>query len=145
METLELIPVGLNDQATFTVEGRHTAAAVGSGPRLSQDGSLEVLATPSLIAFMERLAFNLLESRLPEGASSVGVLVQVSHLVATPLGGRLRVRCEVTVVEGRRVTFKVQAWDDGELVGEGVHQRVIIDRARFSERLQARQESARST
>ena len=107
METMELISVGLNDRGTFTVEAQHTAAAVGSGPRLSQDGSLEVLATPSLIAFMERLAFRLLESRLPGGASSVGVLVQVNHLAATPLGGRLQVLCEVTAVEGRRVTFKV--------------------------------------
>ena len=135
-----LIEVGLVGEADFEVEKAHTAAQVGSGPALSQDGALEVLSTPSLIAFMERVSFRMLAERLPVDHTSVGVSVQVNHKAPTLVGKEVRVRAGVSAVEGRRVTLQLQAWDDQELVGEGTHQRVIVDRDGFLQRLLAKRD-----
>jgi fluoroacetyl-CoA thioesterase len=135
MELVGLIEVGMVGEEFFQVEMAHTAAQVGSGPALSQDGALEVMSTPSLIAFMERVSFRMLEARLPDDLTSVGVSVQVSHKAPTLVGEKVRLRAEVSAVEGRRVALQLQAWDELELVGEGTHQRVIIDRESFIQRL----------
>ncbi len=140
MELSGLIEVGLVREDTFEVEMAHSAAQVGSGPALSQDGSLEVLSTPGLIAFMERVSFRMLHERLPDDLTSVGVSVQVSHKAPTLVGGNVRVRAEVGAVEGRWVTLLLQAWDAQELVGEGTHQRVVIDRYGFIQRLHAKRD-----
>lgn len=129
MEVLETVRPGMSEESVFHVAEDATAAQVGSG-------ALDVLATPSMIAFMERLSFELLERHLPDGNSSVGVLVNVRHLAPTPLGGDVRVRCEVLEVDGRAVTFAVHAWDAYEKVGEGRHQRIVIDKARFMNRVE---------
>src|SRR4030042_7146217 len=116
MDLSGLIEVGLVGEADFEVEMAHTAAQVGSGPALSQDGTLEVLSTPSLIAFMERVSFRMLEARLPDDLTSVGVSVQVSHKAPTLVGEKIRLRAEVSAVEGRRVTLQLQGGDDLRLV-----------------------------
>jgi fluoroacetyl-CoA thioesterase len=134
MENPEPIQIGMQYEKSFQVEERHTAAHVGSG-------DLSVLATPSMIAFMEDVARDLLAQHLPPGDSSVGVLVDVRHLAATPMGQPVRVACQVTEIDGRRVTFNVEAWDALERVGEGRHQRVIIDAARFLARLDAKRQN----
>lgn len=131
MELSDKIQPGLSDEATFTVEELHTAAHVGSG-------SLDVLATPVMIAFMERVAHSLLEMNLPPGYSSVGVSLEIRHLAPTPLGGRVRVQCTILDIDGPRVTFDVQAWDTNEKIGEGRHQRVVIDVERFQRRVDAK-------
>jgi predicted thioesterase len=140
MDLSGLIDVGLVGEENFEVEMAHTAAQVGSGPALSQDGALEVLSTPSLIAFMERVSFRMLEERLPDHLSSVGISVQVGHKAPTLVGEKVRIRSEVSAVEGRRVTLHLQAWDDQELAGEGTHQRVVIDRDSFLQRLHAKRD-----
>ena len=122
------IQVGMISEKTFLVEQNHSADKVGSG-------GLPVLATPWMIAFMENTAFNLLEQQLPDGYSTVGVLVEVRHLAPTPLGKVVRVKVEITLVEGPKVSFDVQAWDEHEQVGTGQHQRVIIDKQRFLKRV----------
>jgi len=94
-----------------------------------------VLATPWMIAFMERNARRLLGERLPAGYSSVGSHVDVRHLAPTPVGGRVRVRAEVLAVDGWKVEFVIQAWDEQELIGEGRHQRVVIEEERFLRRV----------
>jgi fluoroacetyl-CoA thioesterase len=132
METKQVFQVGMQAEQTFRVTDADTASHVGSG-------SLRVLATPSMIGFMERVARAFMDEYLPEGTSSVGVHVDVHHLAATPVGNELRVACEIIEVEGRRIDFFVQAWDDFEKVGEGHHQRVVIDVERFLKRLQAKQ------
>jgi predicted thioesterase len=91
-----------------------------------------------MIAFMETISHRLLAKFLPEGYSSVGVSVNARHLAPTPLGQTVRVRSEVVEVNGVRVTFAVQAWDEMEQVGEGQHQRVAIDEARFLRRVAAK-------
>jgi predicted thioesterase len=131
MDLTTLIQPGLSHETTFTVEDQHTAAHIGSG-------SLRVLATPVMISVMEGVSHRLLAERLPEGRSSVGILVNVRHLAPTPLGSAVRVRTEVIAVEGSRVTFRVQAFDETELAGEGEHQRVVIDVARFLQRVEAK-------
>jgi len=122
------VKVGMKSEKTFLVEQNHSADQVGSG-------GLPVLATPWMIAFIENTAFNLLEQLLPDGYSSVGVLVEVRHLAPTPLGKLVRVNVEITAVEGPKVSFDVQAWDEHEQVGTGQHQRVIIDQQRFLKRV----------
>ena len=131
MELESFIEPGISLESTHIIEERHAAMNVGSG-------SLRVLATPAMIGFMEINANRLLASHLPPGAASVGVRVDVTHLAPTPVGGSLRVRSQVLRVEGRRVYLSVQAWDEIELIGEGQHERVLIDEARFLARVQAK-------
>lgn len=128
MKLDELVAPGDWLEDSFTVEEENTARHVGSG------GS-RVLATPWLIAFMERVAHRLLANRLPQGYSSVGTLVHVEHLAPTPVGSQVRVRAEVTRVDGARVSFKVGAWDATEQVGAGEHERFVIQVERFLQRV----------
>ena len=133
MEIREYIEPGMSNAGDFEVEERYTAAHVGSG-------SLRVLATPSMIAFMERTARDLLEEALPDGYSSVGVHVDVRHVAPTPMGGHVHVACQILQVHGRSVDFSVKATDNQELIGEGRHQRIVIDVARFLQRVQAKKD-----
>lgn len=131
MNYIELFPVGLKDEVTYPVDEQNTAIHIGSG-------ALRVLATPAMIGFMERTSHNLLASRLPDGFSSVGVLVEVRHLAPTPVGAAVRITTQVLAVDGRRITLAVEAWDDIEKVGEGRHERAIIDLERFLKRVDAK-------
>jgi predicted thioesterase len=131
MDYPALFPAGLAREDHYPVEEEHTAIHVGSG-------SLRVLASPWLIAFIESTARKLLAEGLPAGSSSVGVRVDVRHLAPTPVGGEVRARAEVLRVEGRTVFFKVEAWDAQEQVAAGEHQRVIIDEERFLRRVDAK-------
>lgn len=135
MDIRELIQPGMTREESFEVEDENTAIHVGSG-------ATRVLATPWMIAFMERVSHRLLAERLPSGSSSVGVLVNVRHLAPTPAGSRVRVLTEVQEVEGARVIFQVQAWDEYEKVGEGQHQRMVIDEERFLRRVNAKIQAA---
>ncbi len=127
METDKIIHPGMIREDTFRVEEENTAIHVGSG-------NSKVLATPWMIAFMERASHRLLAEALPEGYSSVGVLVNVHHIAPTPVGSTIRVQAEVLEVDGSRVTFDIKAWDPVEQVGEGTHQRFIINEKRFLQR-----------
>jgi predicted thioesterase len=128
MDFAARIPIGLKDEVVFPVEEAVTAFHIGSG-------SLRVLATPAMIGFMERVSHKLIARYLPEGYSSVGVVVDVRHLAATPMGASVRIISQVLEVDGRRVTLSVEAWDNYEKVGEGRHPRVIIDLERFLQRV----------
>jgi len=97
-----------------------------------------VLSTPHLIGHLEMVARNLLKERIEEGSDSVGSEVQLHHLAATPVGMQVRLAAEVTAVDGRRVRFRVEAFDEREKIAEGAHERVIIDVARFAARVQAK-------
>lgn len=118
------ITVGLRGEAAVVVDQHNTATAMGSG-------NVPAFATPAMIALMERAAVNALRRHLDEGQESVGVAVDVRHLAATPVGKRVRAEAEVTAVEGRRITFAVRAFDAVEKVGEGSHQRILVDREQF--------------
>jgi fluoroacetyl-CoA thioesterase len=131
MDFEELFRPGMSQEETSLVEEQHTAAHVGSG-------SMRVLATPWMIAFMEHVARKLMGEHLPEGYSSVGVRVDVSHLAPTPVGSWVKARAEIISVEGSKVNFKVEAWEGEEKIGDGQHQRVVIDEARFFRRIAAK-------
>ncbi len=95
------------------------------------EGMAPVLATPRMISFMERTAHEAVLPYLAEGQSTVGIHVDVRHLAATPVGMEVRFRAELVEVDRRRLRFKVEAWDEVEKVGEGEHERFIIDWQRF--------------
>ncbi len=97
-----------------------------------------VLSTPQLIGHLEMTCRNLIKQHLPPGQDSVGTLVEVRHLAATPIGMHVRLRAEVLAVNDRRVTCRVEAWDEREKVGEGTHERFVIDVERFAARIQAK-------
>ena len=123
----ELKP-GLVGESNAIVTGELTAASHGSG-------LVPAFATPAMIALMENASVAAIQKYLPAGQTSVGIEVNIKHLAATPVGMRVRARAEVTAVDGRRVSFQVEAWDDQEKIGEGTHARMIVDDARFKERI----------
>ena len=118
------ITTGLRGEASVTVDERNTAIAMGSG-------DVPVFSTPALLAVMEHAAINAVRPRLEEGQVTVGVSANIRHLAATPIGKRVRAEAEVTNVEGRRITYAVRAFDAVEKVGEGTHERVIVDKENF--------------
>ena len=121
-----MITVGMKYTAEKPVTADMTAKAVGSG-------GLEVLGTPFMMALMECAAMWCIQSELPEGKGTVGVDIQSSHLAPTPVGMKITATAEVTAVSenGKLVTFKVQAFDEEGLIGEGVHTRAVVSNERF--------------
>ena len=128
MGNSEHIKTGAFQEDTFRVESDQSAIVVGSG-------GVPVLATPWLIAFIERVAFRLLEADLSEELSSVGTEVNIRHKAPSPIGSKVRVSAKVISVDGKRITLSVQAWDEQKMIAEGTHQRVIIDQSRFLEQI----------
>jgi fluoroacetyl-CoA thioesterase len=119
----ELTP-GLFAEIEHTVTDDDTAARWGSG-------LVPVFSTPALVGLMESAAVHALTGHLPPGQTTVGGHIDVHHLAATPVGMKVRARAELVAIEGRRLAFKVQAWDEVELVGEADHDRFVIDEAKF--------------
>src|SRR5438270_2218264 len=122
------LPVGLTGTAGLVVGEQHTAPRVGSG-------RIRVLATPVMINLIEAAALAAVEQSLPEEHQSLGTRLNISHFAATPVGMRVRATAEVVRVEGRTIHFRVRAEDERELVGEGDHERVVVNVARFDERV----------
>lgn len=120
---------GSTGEATTTVVHENTAAAVGAG-------GVEVFGTPMMIALMEMAAWRAVEEKLEPGLVTVGILVNVKHLAATPLGQQVRATAELLEADGRRLVFKVEAYDEHQKIGEGTHERFIVQLERFLNRLQ---------
>jgi len=114
----------LRGSARLVVKDGDTAAAEGSG-------AVPVLATPHLLALMEEAAVAALSGAIPPGQTSVGVKAELEHLAATPVGMKVTAMAELTAVEGRRLTFTLEAHDAVEIIGRGRHERVLVDEARF--------------
>ena len=94
-------------------------------------GTLDVLATPIMIAKMEEAAWKAVADHLEEGSGSVGILMNAQHLSATPVGLEVTCKAELTAVDGRKLVYKVSAWDAKGPIGEGIHERAIIQNERF--------------
>ncbi|MDP4204077.1 MAG: thioesterase family protein [Bacteroidota bacterium] len=118
------IPVGTTLKRTMTVGEEHLASRVGSG-------GLDVFATPAMIAFMEGTALKLAQDFLPETSSTVGTLVNVKHVKASSIGATITCETTITEVDGRRLVYEVKAFDDAGLIGEGIHERFIVDCEKF--------------
>lgn len=115
---------GLSAKVEIIVSETNTAAHLGSG-------SIAVYATPALVALMEKAAVRALEGHLPDGQTTVGGQIDVRHLAATPVGMKVHARAELLEESGRKLTFKVQAWDEEKLIGEAKHIRYIVDEDKF--------------
>ena len=126
---LSRITPGLTGTAEIVVGPEHTAPFVGSG-------RIAVLATPVMINVIEAAALNAIEHLLPVGHQSLGIHLDVTHVAATPVGLWVTATAAVLRVEGRTITFRVEARDEVEAIGSGIHQRVVVSVARFDERVQ---------
>ena len=115
---------GIKGIGEVVVTEELTAMRIGSG-------LLPVYATPMMIALMENTAANSVQPYLEEGQGTVGTRVDVSHLAATPLGMTVRVETELTEIDRRRLVFSVHAFDDAGLIGEGTHERFIVNNEKF--------------
>jgi fluoroacetyl-CoA thioesterase len=131
MVDLSQLRRGLEGAAEVVVADEHTAPFVGSG-------RVRVLATPVMINLMEAAALDAVEKLLPAGHQSLGIRLDVRHYAATPVGMRVRATAEVVKVDGRTIDFRVAARDEKEPIGDGLHQRVVVNVARFDERVQAK-------
>src|SRR5688572_12530001 len=131
MSTTSRLQTGLTGAAEILVGTRDTAPHVGSG-------KIKVLATPVMVGLMEEAALNAVEGLLPPGHQTVGTRLDITHVAATPVGLRVTAGAEVVRVEGRRVTFRVWADDESERIGEGTHERIVVDVSRFDKRAQAK-------
>ena len=118
---------GICGEQTITVTEQQTAKHLGSG-------ELAVFATPCMIALMENTAYRSVQPYLEPGQGTVGTLLNVKHLAATPVG--MEVRCETKLIEvdRKRLVFEVKAFDACGLIGEGLHERFIVDNQRFMQK-----------
>ena len=128
----KILKTGIKGHAELTVSEKYSAKAMGSG-------ELDVFATPAMIALIEKAAWTSVAPELEEGRGTVGTKLDVSHIAATPLG--VKVRCETELVEadGRRLVFRAEVYDEAGKVGEGVHERFIVDNEKFQSRADAKQ------
>ncbi len=119
----ELTP-GLSAELEHTVTEDDTASRWGSG-------LVPVFSTPALVGLMELAAVQALAGHLQPGQTTVGGRIDVHHLAATPVGMQVRARAELCAVEGRKLVFKIEAWDAVELIGKADHERFVVDEAKF--------------
>ena len=126
-ELAQLKP-GLRGEAGLVVSAEHTAPRVGSG-------AVSVLATPVMINLMEAAALAAVERFLPPGYQSLGTVLNVRHIAATPVGMRVTASATLEKVDGRTLAFRVEARDERELIGDGTHERVVVNVEKFDQRV----------
>lgn len=123
-----MLEQGLSARSIATVTAENTAVSMGSG-------DLPVFATPAMVALMENAAMQAVAGELSEGATTVGAEMNVTHIKPSGLGAAVTATAVLTAVEGRKLTFNVGARDAEGMIGEGVHIRYVVDRARFMEKV----------
>ena len=123
------VKVGMEKTIETMVTEDKLASAVGSG-------IAAVFATPSLVALMENAAVQTMEDALPEGWSSVGTRIEIDHLAATPPGMKVRATARIIEVDRRKIVFAIEAYDEIEKVGNAVHTRFLVDKAKFEAKAQ---------
>ncbi len=128
-DLLANVKPGLFGTAELIVGEEHTAPRVGSG-------RVAVLATPVMINLIEAASLKAVEHLLPEGHQSLGTRLDVKHYAATPVGMKIKAIAEVVKVEGRQIYFVVRAEDEKEPIGDGTHDRVVVNVERFAKRVQ---------
>ncbi len=126
---LSALTPGLSASVEVVVGTSDSAPRVGSG-------KIPVLATPVMINLIEAAALAAVEHLLPPGHQSLGIHLDVKHIAATPIGWKVTARAELVAVNGRNLSFKVEAHDEREMIGGGTHERVVVNVARFDERVQ---------
>ena len=125
------LSVGLQAEKTDVVHEDNTAIYYGSG-------TLPVYATPAMAALMEGAAAAAVQAELPDGLTTVGISLNIQHIAASPIGLRINATAELVKVAGRKLTFKLTAYDEEEKIGEGIHERFVIDSAKFLNKANAK-------
>lgn len=123
-----MLEIGLKHTSELTITDAFTAIQMGSG-------DMPVMATPAMMALMENAAMLAVAKELPEGCTTVGGHIESSHLRPSKVGDKVSATAEVTKIDGKKITFKVAAYSDDTLLGEGTHLRFIVDRERFLAKL----------
>ena len=123
--------IGIIGKEEIVVNKDVTAAAIGSG-------MVEVFATPMMIALMENTCAKSVASHLQADESTVGTHVNVSHCAATPIGMKVYCKSELIEIDRRKLTFKVTAYDERGMIGEGLHERFIIDSKKFQAKINSK-------
>ena len=123
-----MLKCGLKYSVAVEVASQNTALAMGSG-------DMEVFATPAMVALMENAAMNAVAEFLPDGSATVGTKIDVSHVKASPMGAKITAEAELVAVDGSRLEFKVVAYDEKGVIGEGNHTRFVVDKERFLAKL----------
>jgi predicted thioesterase len=126
-----MIEPGIKGTASLVVDESTSAKTVGSG-------NVNLLSSAIMIAFMEKAAWTGVSPFLPAGHGTVGIMVNVKHVRPTPLGMSVTCEAELTEVKGKRLLFRVTASDEKGLIGEGIHERVIVDEVPFQEKANAK-------
>jgi predicted thioesterase len=121
------LEAGIKGKQEVIVNEANSAKVMGSG-------TLDVFATPAMIALMEKTAWESVQPQLDEGSGTVGTSLNVKHVAATPLGMKVTCESELIKVDGRALTFSVKAYDEAGLIGEGEHERFIV----FNDKFQAK-------
>ena len=121
------LKIGMKAKVEIIVEMKDTAVAFGSG-------GVKVLATPMMIGLMENAALKAVDPHLPEGYATVGTDLDVKHYTATPMGMKAYAEAELIKIEGKKLLFKIEAFDEMDKIGEGLHGRYIIELSKFMER-----------
>jgi len=121
------LKIGMNSEVEKVVDEADTAVKFGSG-------EVRVFATPMMVALMESAALNTVDPCLKEGFATVGLSLNIKHMAATPVGMKVSAKAELLSIEGKKLTFKVEAFDEQEKIGEGIHERYIIELSKFLER-----------
>ncbi len=122
------LKIGMKNESSFIVEEKHTAAQYGSG-------TLYVFATPAMIGLIENSALNCVDMLIGEKYSTVGIHLDVKHIAATKMGQKVRAVSELIEIDGKKLLFKVEAFDEEKKIGEGYHSRYIIDIEKFMNKL----------
>lgn len=122
-----MIKVGITGEAKDQVTENNIAKTLRSG-------ELKVYATPAMVALMEEAAYKSVQDELEEGKGTVGTEMNVKHLASTPIGMEVTAKAELVEVDRRRLVFKVEAFDERGKIGEGIHERFIIDNEKFQEK-----------
>ncbi len=126
---IQEITIGNRIEDTQQVTLERVASHLGSG-------SLQVYATPAMVAFVERTCRKLVEPYLPEGMTTVGIALTVRHIAPTPLGRKVSIQAEIVLVEKNVISFQAELWDEMEKIGEVAHERAVIEIDRFTARVQ---------
>ena len=125
---------GLTGQVVVSVTEENTAVSYGSG-------EIDVFATPAMIGLMEKAALKAVDPHLPEGWGTVGIRVDVRHMAATPRGVRVYAEAKLIEIKGKRLVFEVVAFDGHECIGEGIHERFVIDKNVFMQKTEEKRAS----
>lgn len=125
---ITMVEKGLKHNSIMRVEEGNTAEFIGSG-------DMAVLATPAMVALMENAAMLAVALHLDEGETTVGSMISTSHLKPSKVGNIIEARAELIEVDGRRLEFKIEAYDGQRLIGEGTHTRFVVNREKFLSKL----------